>query len=109
MWQEVDGDRQFGHWWQYVTGHILAAMTTYLTLLALAGALVWVLERTHRRAFDSLPRAPFGADREADADLVRIRRELEIRRQEEPTSIRAAAAGMQPCPRSVRQVGHRFG
>ena len=62
---------------------MITAMDVYIALIALAAAIIWLLERTHRRAFDSLPRAPFGADREADADLSRIRRELEIRRQDE--------------------------
>lgn len=63
-------------------------MEVYLALIAVAAVIVWLLERTHRRAFDTLPRAPFGADREADADLSRIRHDLQFRRQEDPTSVR---------------------
>ncbi len=62
---------------------MITAMDVYIALIAIAGAIIWLLERTHRRAYDTLPRAPFGADREADADLSRIRHELEIRRQDE--------------------------
>ncbi|MGV1010117.1 MAG: hypothetical protein ACOYBY_16170 [Dermatophilaceae bacterium] len=58
-------------------------MDVYIALIVIAGAIVWLLERTHRRAYNTMPRAPFGADREADADLSRIRHELEQRRQDE--------------------------
>jgi hypothetical protein len=58
-------------------------MDVYLALIALAVAIVWLLERTHRRAYDKLPRAPFGADREADADLSRLRHDLEFRGQQD--------------------------
>ena len=67
---------------------MITAMDAYLALIAFAVTIVWLLERTHRRAFDTLPRAPFGADREADADLSRIRHELEVRGQEERTQVR---------------------
>ena len=62
---------------------MITAMDVYLALIAIAAAIIWLLERTHRRAYHTMPRAPFGADREADADLSRIRRELEVRRQDD--------------------------
>jgi hypothetical protein len=62
---------------------MITAMDVYIALIVIAGAIVWLLERTHRRVYNTMPRAPFGADREADADLSRIRHELELRRQDE--------------------------
>lgn len=47
---------------------------TVLFLLAIA--LIGLLERTHRRT-TGLPRAPFGADIEGDADLARILHDLD--------------------------------
>ena len=50
-----------------------------LVLLTLV-AFVWVLlERTHHRTA-ALPRAPFGADLEGDADLARLRHDLDVGR-----------------------------
>ena len=53
-------------------------MTTLLALLfttAVVAGLAAALDRNHRRTAH-LPRAPFGADVEADADLARVTHDL---------------------------------
>lgn len=58
-------------------------MTEYLAamflLFTIAGIAV-LLERNHRKTGD-LPRAPFGVDLEADADLARLRHDLDVARR----------------------------
>ena len=59
-------------------------MNTYLAiavLIVIVGAVWTLLERTNRRTA-GLPRAPFGADVEGDADLARVRHELAVREAE---------------------------
>ncbi len=46
-------------------------------LLFIVAGIVALLERNHRRTA-GLPRAPFGADVEGDADLWRIRHDLDF-------------------------------
>jgi hypothetical protein len=57
-------------------------MTTFLAvavfLFFLAGIVV-LIERNNRRAND-LPRVPFGADVSTDADLLRLRHDLDVAR-----------------------------
>ncbi len=54
----------------------LLAATFLLIILVGVGAL---LERTHRRTA-GLPRLPFGADADRDADLWRVRHDLDVGR-----------------------------
>lgn len=57
-------------------------MTSFLavTLLLIIFVGVWgPLERTHRRTA-GLPRLPFGADADRDADLWRVRHDLDVGR-----------------------------
>jgi hypothetical protein len=54
---------------------ILSTLGTAGVVLAFVGALVALLERTHRRTAH-LPRAPFGTDVEGDRDLARTLAEL---------------------------------
>jgi len=56
-------------------------MNTYAALVVLTvlvGAVWSLLERTNRRT-SGLPHAPFGADVEGDADLARVRHDLDLR------------------------------
>lgn len=49
-------------------------------LLFIVGGVMVLLERNHRRTA-GLPRAPFGADLEGDADLWRVQHDLDVARR----------------------------
>ena len=58
-------------------------MTTFLAamlLLFLLGGIWMLLEHNHHRSA-GMPRAPFGADTARDADLWRVRHDLDVSRQ----------------------------
>jgi hypothetical protein len=60
VWQKNGSSRQFCHSWLHSYDRMITDMTTFL-LLAFVTALVFAVERHHRRTW-SLPRAPHGAD-----------------------------------------------
>ena len=58
-------------------------MTTFLAamlLLLLLGGIWMLLEHNHHRSV-GMPRVPFGADTSRDADLWRVRHDLDVSRQ----------------------------
>jgi hypothetical protein len=60
VWQKMCPARQFCHSWLHFIGRMITDMTILL-LLAFVTALVFAVERHHRRTW-SLPHAPHGAD-----------------------------------------------
>jgi hypothetical protein len=60
VWQKSCCARQFCHSWLIIRERMITDMTIIL-LLAFVTALVFALERHHRRTW-SLPHAPHGAD-----------------------------------------------
>ncbi|GAA2159534.1 hypothetical protein GCM10009845_06200 [Pedococcus bigeumensis] len=60
VWQKLCPQRQFCHSWLYSVERMITDMTIFL-LLAFVTALVFAVERHHRRTW-SLPHAPHGAD-----------------------------------------------
>jgi hypothetical protein len=82
VWQKKCPLRQFCHSWQFSDGRMISDMTIIL-LLALVSALVFALERHHRRTWN-LPRAPHGADSsiaftDLDHDLDRVIHDAQAR------------------------------
>ncbi len=75
---------------------VIAAVTMALVLIGL----VVLLEHNHRRTA-GLPRAPFGADAEGDADLARIHRELGVARSRRPQSSGSSSRASQVAKRST--------
>lgn len=61
----------------------LTAMTTFMaaSFLTLLFVGTWMLLEHNFRRTAGLPRAPFGADADADTDLRRIRHDLDVTRQ----------------------------
>jgi hypothetical protein len=57
----------------------METLTAASILLFIVVGIVALLERNHRRTA-GLPRAPFGADVEGDADLWRVRHDLDFAR-----------------------------
>ena len=88
VWQKVCEEGRHCHSWQQSDGDKVTAMNSSADLHTIVAAvtmalvllgLVVALEHNHRRT-SHLPRAPFGADAEGDADLARARAELEAMR-----------------------------
>ena len=61
----------------------LTAMTTFIaaTFLIVTFVGLWVLLEHNFRRTAGLPRAPFGADADADTDLRRVWHDLDVTRQ----------------------------
>ena len=69
------------HWWQETVGGKLAAMTIFAAsvLLGMIVGLVALLERNARHNAGQ-PTVPFGSDLDRDADLWRLRHDLDVAR-----------------------------
>jgi hypothetical protein len=81
VWQKLCGGRLFCHWWQETVEGKLTAMTLFaaLILIAMVAGIAALLERNNRHNAGQ-PVVPFGAELDRDADLWRVRHDLDVAR-----------------------------